>query len=251
MKTSEQFYASVYAKAEAKQAQIKTRNRRIRNGSVSALCVLAVAALAVPLSRMNSVEPFPPPPTIVEQPVRRNELFLGPTNARMVLLYDGNGANAAVLLNDQTEKQAFVDEFRKANNLSENEGIPLAPALEEMITIQSVEELVEFLTELPQDIEFLQEAIDEFDEAFFLENDLCAMPIEFDLEPEELPDEAPEAAPDALPDDGSAYPDETDPDAAELRDPEVEPVSILDPANAVAGQGGSRVSLLLLVPMHK
>ena len=174
MKSYEAFCASVYAKAEAKQTQIKARNRRIRNVSVSALCALVIAVAAVPLSRLYQPAEIVPQPT-TEESGMYHDTHLGQTSApRMVLL--SSDANAVVLV-DQEAKQAFVSEFRQANNLCEYQGLPVIPAFESAVSIQTAEELAEFIAELPQDLEALQDIIGDYDEEFFAGYDLYTMPM--------------------------------------------------------------------------
>ena len=174
MKSYEAFSASVYAKAETRRNQIKARNQRIRNVSVSALCALVIAVAALPLSRMVQPVVLEPPLTTQENNMEHGA-HLGQTNApRMVLL--SSDANA-VLLVDHEAKQAFVSEFRQANNLCEYQGLPVIPVFENAVSIQTAEELAEFIAELPQDTEALQEIIGDYDEDFFAEHDLYTMPM--------------------------------------------------------------------------
>jgi hypothetical protein len=92
--------------------------------------------------------------------------------------------------------------------------------------------------------------IDGFDEYFFLENDLCAMPMEIGVTQwqDEFLDDIPEDI-DTQPCDEPAYPDTNEPFFDELPDvipgPDVFPVQTGD-EQAIPR---SRVHLLLLVPV--
>ena len=272
MKSYEAFSASVYAKADTRRKQIKARNQRIRNVSVSAFCALVIAVSAVPLSRM--VQPVVLDPLLImEANDIQHDPYLGSTNApRMVLL--SSDANA-VLLVDHEAKQAFVSEFRQANNLCEYQGLPVIPVFENAVSIQTAEELAEFIADLPQDTEALHEIIGDYDEEFFAEHDLYTMPMgigmpaELDFRPmlssiaqtdEPLPVEPSYEA--FEPDEYDAEPSD-EPECAVydettgrmvttrcrvLNCPTCEPIELsldaIEPASA-------RIYLLLLVPMNK
>ena len=184
MKSYEAFSASVYAKAKTKRAQVKARNRRLRNSCVSALCVVVLAVAAVPLSR--SITQAPPavvtPTTESVEPRTRDMNQYQPLGAqnspRTVVFYDSQeGENTVMLLENQQQKQAFISEFRQNNNIAAYEVLPVIPAVESAVIIHSTEELAEFLVELPQDCETLQEIVYDYDYDFFLQHNLYAMPM--------------------------------------------------------------------------
>jgi len=266
LKSYEAFCASVYAKADTRRKQIKARNQRIRNVSVSALCALVIAVAAVPLSRLYQPVELNPPTTTEEYYIQHDP-HLGRTNApRMVLL--SSDADAVVLV-DHEAKQAFVSEFRQANNLCEYEALPVIPAFESAVSIQTAEALAEFIADLPQDTENLQELIGDYDEEFFAEHGLYTMPMGIGM-PAEI-DVWPLLSSIAQADD---EPEPVEPlgiDAYNINDPdEIGLCAVIDettgrmilrcrvlncptcePLELPCDEATPRVTLLLLVPMNK
>jgi len=179
LKSYEAFSASVYAKAEVKRRKIETRNRHIRAASVSLLCCMVIAAVAL---RAPQAEP---PRDLVSLP----QIGFGAVdeqfgaNARWVQLYDTAGDDSVVVLNSPEEKNEFISNYKKDNNLNHDEELPVAPKRDAAKTIHSAQELAEYLDALPigsqpKDTGSLKKAVQDYDEEFFSENDLQATPLE-------------------------------------------------------------------------
>jgi len=186
LKSSEQFYASVYAKADVKRKQIKARNKRIRNMSASAAFALVLAVVAVPISRTLQDAPVIQPPYVEGYrdptqtqtvPMTEQRDVVQPTRSTPRMVAVDPVANNVVMLNNDEEREAFFSELR-----CEHEGLPVMPAFEGAVTLYSAEELEEFIAELPVGMRAL---ISDYDDAFFAAHNLNAMPMSVGL-PEEF-----------------------------------------------------------------
>jgi len=174
LKTNEEFRASVYARAQLEQRRIAARRQKARSASLSAAMLLLVAIVAVPLAinLRGEVDPTVPPVTNEV----RNAVNPAALGARMVVLV---GTQAVVLENEAQQKQ-FVDSYRAAMNLSGEEGAPF-PAADTAREIHSTDELMEFLAEMPDAAQAMRL---DYNEAFFADNDLYAMPMGLAPQPE-------------------------------------------------------------------
>ena len=168
MKTNEEFRASVYARAECEKQRINLRRQKMRNASLSVAMMLLVAAIAVPLARnaRGSADSFTAPAFTQEDLHIVNPAALG---TRMVLLV----GTQAVVLENEAQQKAFVSKYKAAMNLGDGEGAPF-PAADTAKAIHSIDELSEFLAELPEAAESMKA---DYNEAFFAGNDLYAMPM--------------------------------------------------------------------------
>jgi len=159
-----------------------------------------------------------------------------------------------------------VSQYKAAMNLGDDDSVPMTPAADTAWIIHSLAELTEFLAELP---EAAGAATLDYDEAFFLENDLCAMPLDLSAQPDAagepaaaketssaaqmttIPDET--AVPYETIPDGTAHDTEPSTDACEAETTTEEPTSMA-PAHTLPSGGlllVSDVKVLLLVPVNK
>ena len=183
MKNFEGFRASVYARAEARRAEIRERNRKIRGAALSAAMIALVMAVMVPVVRNANI--FSPKgtttaPPFIETQNHDNTAAREPREAppaRRVLLMgtpDGGAAEVVVLDSDAKQK-AFVEKYK----LPTEEALSFTPVLDSAVeTLHSTEELEAFLQSLPKTSDSMQQVISEYDEEFFASNDLYAMPID-------------------------------------------------------------------------
>ena len=258
MKTNEEFRASVYARAEREKQRIAVRRQKMRNVSLSVVMMLLVAAIAVPLARnlRGPVDPITEPPITQEETHTANPAALG---TRMVLLV----GTQAVVLENEAQKKAFVNEYKNAMNWSDGEDAPF-PAVDTAKAIHSADELAEFLAELPEAAEAMRL---EYNEAFFAGNDLYAMPMELAAQPENTTaprtgataPAQPTAAPDASIIQNTTIPDAVLPSNADAPAEFVAPSVAFDELTTEAFTSfpdsrllqGSDVRILLLVPVNK
>lgn len=250
MKSYEDFRAAVYDRAEREQARITARRKKLRNASLSAVTVLIVAALAVPMVR-NASTSFGPAATDRVEEVQ-NSINQAGSSSRMVLLVKSpSGETQAVILENNDKQKEFYSKYKAAMNLAEGEDLPMMPEADTK-TIHSTDELSQFLSELPKAAE---SAVTDFDEAFFEANDLCAMPMSLDSQTGTT---APEGTtntlistvpqPTTIPD---GAPDETTGETTTSPD---ESTSLAQPTQSLpaeALQGGVKVLLLVPVPNNK
>jgi hypothetical protein len=177
LKSYEAFSESVYAKANVKRLQIRRRNARIRNVCVSGACMLVLALAAVPLSRMFEQSPIISQPTTIDQEQvtqpQAGQQDVTLNSPRMVRMDN----DSIAVLDGPEDMQAFLNDFREANDICDTESLPVTPTFEGATTIQSAQELAEFIAELPQGAVALQTIFTDYDDAFFLENNLYAMPM--------------------------------------------------------------------------
>jgi len=262
LKNPEEFRASVYARAEREKERLAARRQKVRNTSLSVAMVLLVAVLAIPVARImrTDVDPLTVPET-VRQSVQSAKRAAPPS--RMVLLMaTASGERQAVVLDSKDQQKEFVSQYKNAIHMGDDEDLPITPTTDNVRMIHSVEELAEFLAELP---EAAGTVTLDYDEAFFLENNLCAMPMDLAVQPgaTEEPTTEGEASSSAqmttIPD-GTTIPDETTipDDEPFTQDIETE-TEAGEPASTVAAhtlpEGGllliSDVKVLLLVPVSK
>jgi len=173
--------------------------------------------------------------------------------SRMVLLMGvpGGGAAEVVVLDSSAKQKSFVNKYKTDNHMPVEEDLPLTPAPEAPKTVSSIDELTEFLQELPKTNDSIQRAISDFDENFFANNVLCCVPLDIgltdDLDPENgpPPDQTPEGEtePVSLPDAGDPGISEADGEEVTLPPPPTQLAEELLQANDV--------KVLLLVPMNK
>ena len=264
MKDLEGFRASVYARAEARRAKIRERNRKIRGAALGAAMVALVMAATAPAVRNGRIF------VGVEQPIVTQDHSNAPMSqpqkeappARVVLLMGTpDGGEAEVVVLDSSAKQiAFVDRYKADNNMPEEEDPVLTPVLDSAAkTLHSKEELEAFLRLLPKTSNSIQQVISEYDEEFFANNDLCAMPL--DVMPaamgaEETPEPngegvtepySNETEPETNPDTGPAAEPETGMTQAE--DQSRPPPPSTTPEESMLPENG--VQMLLLVPTNK
>ena len=259
MKTNEEFRASVYARAEREKQRINLRRQKMRSASLSVAMVLLVAAIAVPLARNMRGEPG----SLTGPKITQEELHIvnpAALGTRMVLLV---GTQAVVLENEAQQKE-FVSKYKAAMNLGDGEDAPF-PAADTAKAIHSIDELTEFLAELPEAAESMKA---DYNEAFFAGNDLYAMPMALAPQPENTAareaatTEAAMTTPaqvSAMPD--AIIPEATIPDAVAPSNEDV----ITEPGTTLEDQTietftsfpesellqGSDVKVLLLVPANK
>jgi len=255
LKNPEEFRASVYARAEREKERLAARRQKVRNTSLSMAMVLLVAALAVPIARImrTDVDPLTVPET-VRQTVRSANRAAPPS--RMLLLMDSaSGERQAVVLENNDQQKDFVSKYKTAMHMGDDEDVPMTPAQDTIVTLHCVEELMEFLAELP---EAAGTVTLDYDEAFFLENNLCAMPMDLPAQPGEA-EEITTAGEVSTSVQMTTIPDGTIPDDEPLtQDIEAE-TEAEEPVSTTAAQtlpeGGlllvSGVKVLLLVPVSK
>lgn len=178
MKSYEEFSASVYAKAEARQREIRERRGALRN---TALCVVAVMAVAV-LTGMYSRDRTALDPSAGTQTQINTATQYAPRKVgggdrpqMLIVVKDGGEAKARVLRSPE-DQQAFVGQLSpaeidgKASFVQEDT---------EARTIHSFSEFLEYLRDLPADS---VPEMEDYDEAFFAENNLCVMPMDLDTD---------------------------------------------------------------------
>ena len=259
MKNFEGFRASVYARAEARRIKIRERNRKIRNASLSFAMIALAVVMAVPLFRMTPmVDPNPntaPDQGIVQQHTvdpARQPAEIPPSRMVLLMGVPGGGAAEVVVLDSSAKQKSFVNKYKEDNHMPVEEDLPLTPAPEAPKTVSSIDELAEFLQELPKTNDSIQWAISDFDENFFANNVLCCVPLDIgltdDLAPEyDLPatDQPPESETEPV-----SLPDAGDTDAL---DADGEEVTLPPPPTQLAEEllQANDVKVLLLVPMNK
>ena len=250
MKNHDEFRASVYARAEREKERVAARRLKARNASLSVAMVLLVAALAVPLARNARTSPDNFTTPEATQHVLRSANRAAALSSRMVLLVaTPSGQTQAVVWEDwenKDQQKDFASKCRAAMNLGEGEGVPF-PAMDLYQAIHSTDELTEFLAELPEAAEAV--GID-YDEVFFADKNLYAMPMELPAQPLSR-EEASTARPVTLPTQLPTIPDGTIPDgdATEEETTPGEPAMQGLPEDGLPQ--GSDVKVLLLVPVDK
>jgi len=240
LKNPEEFRASVYARAEREKERLALRRQKIRNASLSAAMLLLVAALAVPLARTG------PKPT--ERQVVHIPNHAAPVS--VLLMSTASGEARGVVLNNQAQQKELMDKYKTAMNLGDGEDPSMVLTAEPAQTIRSNEELVAYLAGL---LEAAGTVILDYDEAFFLENILYAMPMDMATQPN-ADEETTAARETSLPAQMTTIPDAPD---AEPPTTEVgEETDTDEPASTAAPQTlpdgsllqASDVKVLLLVP---
>ena len=188
MKNHEEFMQAVYAKADVKRKQIKRRNTMIRHASVSFVCTFIVAIAIVPVYRMFNAQPPVSPVTpatyaldgseslgVGVDPIMNGYELALPQAARMVVV--NNTANH-VELHDMEDMSDVVDVLSAGYTESgEPTSLPMVPHFEGAVMIDSVDGLLEFLAGLPQTVPLLQQLMEEYNDEFFQENVLSALPV--------------------------------------------------------------------------
>jgi len=232
----------VYARAEREKERLALRRQKIRNASLSAAMLLLVAALAVPLARIGP------------KPTERQVLHI-PNQAAPVsvlLMSTASGETRGVVLDNQAQQKELVSKYKTAMNLEDGEDSSMIPTADTAQEIRSNEELVAYLSEL---LEAAGTVILDYDEAFFLENILYAMPMDMATQPnaEETTAARETSLPaqmTTIPDGPDAEPPATDAEGETWAD---EPASTTAP-QALPDSGqlqASDVKVLLLVPVNK
>ncbi len=252
MKNHEDFRASVYARAQREQARITARRKKVRSASLSALMVIIVAAVAIPIVR-NTSDGIDPKTIVVPQTLQSKANKAGLSSRMVLLVGTPTGDTEAVVLDDQDQQRQFVNQYRAALNMNEAEGLPMTPASDTAKTIHSTDELSAFLSGLPDAAEL---ATADFDDVFFSGNNLCAMPMELPAQPEVCPEPTTEiettsiAAQETIPDN-----DFTQPPMMSITVPEsntaVATILAQNSAASNAPAANSAVKVLLLVPVNK
>jgi len=211
LKNHDDFMQAVYAKADVKRKQIKRRNTMIRNATVSFVCTFVVALAVVPISRMfmqqpqQPVVPFIPvadynypidvermlpmgdelTPDEIEQLVRDNieshrENNFAARNAPPQVVVAAGETLELHSIDDMAElADVLAANYLPGDYDTDGEPIslPVVPRFAGAVTIESVDSLLEFLAGLPSNVHLLQQLMDEYDDEFFSENVLMAMPI--------------------------------------------------------------------------
>jgi len=173
LKSNEEFRASVYARAEGEKLRLAAKRTKMRNASLSVAMVLVVAALAVPLARITGGGPESLTEAAITQDVIRSANRAAAMSSRMVLVVaTPSGQRKAVVLEDKEQQKDFANQYKLT--MDPEEGEPAA-------AIHSADELTAFLAGLPEAAEAV--AID-YDEAFFADNDLYAMPMLLATQPD-------------------------------------------------------------------
>ena len=253
MKSNEEFRANVYARAEREKRRLAVRQKR-RSASLSVALVLLVAAIAVPVVRGTraGIDPLTAPET--QQQVVRTASRAAPPSRMVLLMATGSGETKAVVLENKDQQKDFVNQYKAAMRLGDDDDLPMTPTDEDsVLTIRSLEELIEFLAGFP---EAAGTVTLDYDEAFFLENNLCAMPMDLAAQPGA--EEATTAREASLPEQMTTIPDGTAPDA-ETSEEGTEAETAPEETTAAVPQSlpegtilrGSGVKVLLLVPVNK
>ena len=254
MKSNEDFRVSVYARAEREKRRIAVRRQKVRNASLSAFMVLLVAVVAVPLARDARTDPeaITIPDAVISQD-QPHVVKPAAQAARMVLLMD----TQAVVLENEAQQKDFMNQYKAAIHLEEGAGAPF-PASDMAQAIHSLDELIAFLDAMPHGAEAMKL---DYDEAFFEDNNLYAMPMELSAPPEESttaqrtePHQTTTASGQT-----PTIPDSIIPSNADITLPFVELVTTAETTTgmeltSLAGNGllqGSQVKVLLLVPVNK
>jgi len=177
LKSYEEFSASVYAKAETRRVRIRQRRSNLRNTALCTAAVITVAAFSGVYTRNRAV------PEIND--VHVNEVVESEQNARkggggdrpqmLVVLKDGGESKARILKRPE-DQQALM---RQLNPVERDGRISLKEGDAEAKTIYSAQELLDYLAQLRADS--LPE-MEDYDEAFFAENNLCVMPMDLDTD---------------------------------------------------------------------
>jgi hypothetical protein len=235
LKSNEDFRASVYARAEREKTRLAARRQKTRSASLSVAMVLLVAALAIPITRGVRTGGVGSTAPVTEQQV----LHVPNRAAPLVLLMSKESGKAqAVALETREQNRDFAKQYKAAANLGDEDSLPM-PAADTARELSSKEELVEYLTEL---LEASGIVTLDYDEAFFLDNSLYAMPME--LAPQ-LNSAAREQ---------TTIPDATIPDGEAVPDAETNPGETTAAAQTLPDGGllqGADVKALLLVPVGK
>ena len=178
MKSYEEFSASVYEKAETRRQKIRERRGALRNTALCIVAVMMVAALTGTYSRDRAAinSPNGPQQQITNSTENAPRKIGGGDRPQMlVVVKDGGEAKARVLKNLE-DQQAFVGQLSP----EESDGkASLKQEDTEAKTIHSFAELLDYLKQLPADS--LPE-MEDYDEAFFAENNLCVMPMDLDTD---------------------------------------------------------------------
>jgi len=267
LKDLEGFRASVYARAEARRAQIRARNRKIQGAALGAAMVALVMSVMVPAVRGRRVFVG----TATEQPIVMQDHSNAPMSqqqkeappSRMVLLMGvpGGGEAEVVVLDSSAKQIAFVDKYRADNNMPAEEDPVLTPVPDSAArALHSTEELKAFLQSLPKTNDSMKQVISEYDDEFFASNDLCVMPL--DIMPAAVgAQEITQPGGDGV---TEPYRDETEPETNPGVNPEIDgseagmaeenmdpsrPPLPSDPAEGTLPENG--VQMLLLVPTNK
>ena len=254
MKNHEQFRASVYARAEREKERLAARRLKMRNASLSIAMVLLVAALAVPVARnMRTGDEGLTAPETGQQVQQVLHIPNRAAPVRVLLMSTASGETHAVVLENQDQQKDFASLYKAAMNLGDDDSLPMTPAADAASAIHSTDELMEFLAGL---LEVAGTVMLDYDEAFFLDNNLYAMPM--DLAPQQGSREATTAAKAARP----TIPDGTDPDATTI--PGMETSTEFTEAETATDElaalqnlpesellQGADVKVLLLVPVNK
>ena len=238
MKSNEEFRASVYARAKCEKQRLAARRLKMRNASLSVAMVLVVAALAVPLARIAGPGLTAPD---VTQDVTRSANRAAAMSSRMVLVVATPSGQREAFVLDKEQQKDFANQYKLT--MDPEEGVPEA-------AIHSADELTAFLAGLPEVAEAV--AID-YDEAFFADNDLYAMPM---LPATQL-DAGREESTMAQPEQMTTIPDANMP--SNLAEAATEGATAWEEYSSPAMQSlpeqellqGADVKILLLVPVNK
>jgi len=168
----------------------------------------------------------------------------------VLLMSTASGETRGVVL-DQDQQKDLVNQYKTAMNLGDNEDPSMIPTADPAQAIRSNEELVAYLSEL---LEAAGTVVLDYDEAFFLENILYAMPMDMAAQPNaEETTAARESLPaqmTTIPDGPDAEPPITDAEGETWAD---EPASTTAPQTLPDGGllQASGVKVLVLVPEKK
>ena len=175
MKSYEEFSASVYAKAETRRNQIRQRRSNIRNTALCAAAVVTVAAFSGAYARNRAPEIEYNVHEVAESEQNAHKGGGGDRPQMLVVLKDGGESKARVLKNPE-DQQALIRQLKPEESDSK---ISLIEGDSEAKTIYSAQELSDYLAQLRADS--LPE-MEDYDEAFFAENNLCVMPMDLNTD---------------------------------------------------------------------
>ena len=270
MKNYETFSTSVYAKAELRRKKNRERNHMISQASLCVVMVAAVAAFSGLYSR-DKIKPrivvFDAQPIVAENVPRKAGEKDRP---QMLVVRKEGGASKASVLKNPEEQQVYMRQLSPEDNSG---NASLIQEDTEGTTIHSLDELVSYLELLPSDA---LPDMEEYDEAFFSQNDLYVMPLDLNTdEPEtEVSAEEPEPTeedadatttedvlttttiahlptiPDDMPGDDIVL-DNAEPNAAASELTTIPPFPSSDAAAADNNAAASSVRVFLLVPVNK
>lgn len=200
MKSASEFRASVYLRADEKREAIRRRNRKIRNAGISAGMLALVMALAavfqlpalrlrfMPETTAGTGPALSPSPT--QEAGVGSEEAIGAADVidmSLVLRRQWGEGVRTVHINSRADEYEILAAYKDEVGLEKNASVALVPIPDQSETVQSREELDEYLRKLDVEEDFAG-AMEGYDDAYF-ENNLLIVGavgiIELDEEPDE------------------------------------------------------------------